>query len=523
MKIYFNFKFEGIDFSPFYKLFNNIFNETIENGDIEDSEILIESIFTNSVLYHKNWRYSFLFIGESDRRLPLFIPNGLHNSTLKDYSCIFKGKSENDFLGNIINFPLFVLYSYAFNFIYQLPKRERVPQKNVCVIISNGADSEGRNFFLDELDKKIHVDYAGSYKNNVPRVQDMHCSPGFIDFVSQYKIIITMENSKNNNYITEKILEGFAANTIPVYWGADNIGDYFNKERFINVNTFNISDIQEAIDKILRIVQDDNLFLEMIRKPIYTKVLKLNDIANETKQLLQIDKSRNHFITFGNEIYHNSVRRICQEANTLHFFDEIKGFTETDLQNDFLFWNKHGQFILNNKRGYGYWIWKSYLIKQKLEQLNENDILVYCDAGCQVNPNGVERLNEYVDMLRSNKENYGLLSFQLNYNEEQYTKRAIFDIYECSKMLQNMATIVLIKKNNHSINVIREWYSYCENYNLINDFTCNEIPEFIENRHDQSILSVLVNKYGSIKLLDETYFTNWNDGREYPFLAKRLR
>ena len=283
-----------------------------------------------------------------------------------------------------------------------------------------------------------------------------------------------------------------------------------------------MTEIQEAIDKIVRIINDDNLFLEMIRKPIYNKFLKLEDISNETKRLLGIDRPRNHFITFGNEIYYNSVRRICQEAKTLQFFDEIKGFTDTDLQGT-PFWNKHGQFILNNKRGYGYWIWKSYLIKEKLEKLNENDILVYCDAGCQVNPSGVERLNEYVDMLRSNKENYGVLSFQLKYKEEQYTKRVIFDIYECSKMLQNMATVVLIKKNNHSINIIQEWYSHCENYDLINDFTCNERPEFIENRHDQSILSVLVNKYGSIKLLDETYFTNWNDGQEYPFLAKRLK
>jgi len=73
------------------------------------------------------------------------------------------------------------------------------------------------------------------------------------------------------------------------------------------------------------------------------------------------------------------------------------------------------------------------------------------------------------------------------------------------------------------MNIINEWCTLCQDYDLINDCTNNESNEFIEHRRDQSIISVLVNKYGSIKLLDETYFANWNDGLRYPFLARRLR
>ena len=42
---------------------------------------------------------------------------------------------------------------------------------------------------------------------------------------------------------------------------------------------------------------------------------------------------------------------------------------------------------------------------------------------------------------------------------------------------------------------------------------------FIDHRHDQSILSEIVCKYGSLKLLDETYFVpNWEThGINYPF------
>jgi hypothetical protein len=187
------------------------------------------------------------------------------------------------------------------------------------------------------------------------------------------------------------------------------------------------------------------------------------------------------------------------------------------------FWVKHGNFIENNKRGYGYWLWKPYLIKSELDKMKENDILIYCDSGCQVNEQGKRRLHEYVDML--NTCDYGVLSFQLEFLEPLYTKSKVFETLEFDNrtVLQCMATVIILKKNVHSTNIIDEWYTNCENYSLINDDHDKEDDRFIVHRHDQSILSVIVNKRGSLKLTDETYFSNWNDGTNYPFLAKRLR
>ena len=44
---------------------------------------------------------------------------------------------------------------------------------------------------------------------------------------------IAVENSRNLNYYTDKIVDCFATKTIPIYWGAPNIGDYFNKDGII--------------------------------------------------------------------------------------------------------------------------------------------------------------------------------------------------------------------------------------------------------------------------------------------------
>jgi hypothetical protein len=275
----------------FIQLFEKVFNDTIYLSNLNDSEVLVESVFSSdTLLYHKKWEYSFLFIGESTRRI---WNNQEHfrKTTLKDYSCILKGEDNNK---NIINFPLFVLYLYSYDFVNKLIKNEyinRVPEKDVCIIVSNSHDAEGRNIFFSELEKYINIDYAGNYKNNVPRIEHEHCTPEFVDFVSQYKFIITMENSKEEKYITEKILHGFAANTISVYWGSDYINEYFNEERFINVANYDINSINDAINKILFLKNNPEQYLEFINKSVYKNnelKITLDSIASDIQKLLHL-------------------------------------------------------------------------------------------------------------------------------------------------------------------------------------------------------------------------------------------
>jgi hypothetical protein len=241
------------------------------------------------------------------------------------------------------------------------------------------------------------------------------------------------------------------------------------------------------------------------------------------------------FITFGGPTlnFYNSVNRISNQATELDFFTEIIGFTDHDLKSDITFWEKHGDFISNNKRGYGYWLWKPYLITKQFEKINEGDILIYSDCGCEINKNGKQRLLEYIELLENDENKYGIISFDLCYNEYVYTKSELFDYFEKNGFLENnknirinthtAASIIIIKKNKHSEKIINDWYNISCNYDLINDSKhMDQCDEFKDHRHDQSILSILLNIYGSIKIKDETYFCNWDDGYKYPFLAKRL-
>ena len=59
-------KTNPVNISFFIDLFKNVFNKDIEIGNFNDSDILLETIFENKTfLFDKQWKYTFLFSGES--------------------------------------------------------------------------------------------------------------------------------------------------------------------------------------------------------------------------------------------------------------------------------------------------------------------------------------------------------------------------------------------------------------------------------------------------------------------------
>jgi len=59
---------------------------------------------------------------------------------------------------------------------------------------------------------------------------------------------ITIENSRYENYITEKVIDCFMSYTIPIYWGCPNMGDYFDTKGIITFNT--IEELKEILEDL---------------------------------------------------------------------------------------------------------------------------------------------------------------------------------------------------------------------------------------------------------------------------------
>jgi hypothetical protein len=215
------------------------------------------------------------------------------------------------------------------------------------------------------------------------------------------------------------------------------------------------------------------------------------------------------FLTFGSESYTKSLDRISKQAHSMNIFDTILVYNETMLKEDTAFWETHGSFITSNVRGYGYWLWKSYIIYKTMMEADENTIVVYADAGCTLNPGGIVRLQSYFDIVASHPS--GCISFELTESwcsEHRFTKMDLLAHFNAKHLLhtkQYSATVLILRKNEQSMNMVELWYKTCSTYHLIDDSPSEEQnePTFIEHRHDQSIFSIIRKQYNTYVMTDE--------------------
>ena len=85
-------------------------------------------------------------------------------------------------------------------------------------------------------------------------------------------------------------------------------------------------------------------------------------------------------VTLSNSKYYES-RKIL-EKSAAKFGYEIISHNFDDLKNHFFY--QTNKDILSKEKGLGYWLWKPYIIFEALKNVNENDIIVYIDAGSQI-------------------------------------------------------------------------------------------------------------------------------------------
>ncbi len=235
-----------------------------------------------------------------------------------------------------------------------------------------------------------------------------------------------------------------------------------------------------------------------------------------------------HFLSFASPAFYDSLKRIGDEANKSGFFDTVNCIRSNDLP---LLYRLKNIFLLNRfTRGYGYWMWKSYVVKLWLGKIAEGDILMYADAGCTINVEGKARFYEYIDMLVSS--DYSNLSFQLTQLEKEYTKGDLLKYlgFECNEAMKNsgmlVANVFFLKKDSRSVKLIEEWYSICHfQRHLLNDSPSGypNDPAFVDHRHDQSVFSLLRKSKGSLILTDEVYFENWDANKRFPMHTRRFR
>ena len=155
-------------------------------------------------------------------------------------------------------------------------------RKKFCAgVISNcGSQYLFRLNFIKKLNNYKTVDMGGGCDNN------MHGRVGNkIQFLSQYKFSIAMENSRGDGYLSEKIVDSFRAGTIPIYYGDYLIDEFINPKTYILIR--GEKDIEKKIEYIKKIDNDDKLYMEIMKeKPIIDDKFKEKIDKKEIKEFL---------------------------------------------------------------------------------------------------------------------------------------------------------------------------------------------------------------------------------------------
>lgn len=239
-----------------------------------------------------------------------------------------------------------------------------------------------------------------------------------------------------------------------------------------------------------------------------------------------------HFITYGTSAFNDTLDRIKNEAKISKFFNTINIYKPNNLEKEF---KEKYKDILSIRTGAGCYIWKLQVIKQKLDSINENDIIVYLDAGSSINKLGKDKFNEYINKISESE--YGFLVFPAGKGKYIYTNE-LLDYFEnvYNLNVDNNTNFyigghLIIKKNKNTKDIINSYFKLLEydKYLITDKYNKNQHQDFKFFRHDMSIISLLLNVHGCINTNDPHYFGDKyqafknKDYKKYPFLATRLR
>lgn len=158
-----------------------------------------------------------------------------------------------------------------------LTNNQFIKTKDFCSFVSNRGSNEGShptgclygervNLIKNIHNKVLYMDFYGwgDSFNLKPFVLKKS------ETIKDYKFCLTIENSHENYYISEKFYDCILTNTVPIYFGCKNIKEYWPENGYFLLE--NITDYEYVIEKLNWIyTHKDELYYEMLPELIKMK------------------------------------------------------------------------------------------------------------------------------------------------------------------------------------------------------------------------------------------------------------
>lgn len=179
-----------------------------------------------------------------------------------DYAMGFEHMELGD---RYIRYPLyFACYQDDYKKMMEKNNGNYGTDKKFCsfVVSQSSVANPIREYFFNKLSAYKRVDSGGRFLNNIGEPNGVNDK---LSFQSNYKFSIAFENTSHPGYCTEKLVQAFAAGTIPIYWGDPRVTEYFNPKAFINCLDY--SDLDTVIEKIVSLDNDEKAYQQMRMEP----------------------------------------------------------------------------------------------------------------------------------------------------------------------------------------------------------------------------------------------------------------
>ena len=145
------------------------------------------------------------------------------------------------------------------------------------MIASHDSEYNARSRIFHLLSEYKRVESPGVFLHNVDTENKISwLDSSKTDFQRKCKFTLCLESTKHEGFITEKITDAFFSDTIPVYYGSSSVKEIFNEKAFINLSDFH--SFEDAKKRIIEIDKDDDMYLEMLRQPVFVD----NDFVKKT-------------------------------------------------------------------------------------------------------------------------------------------------------------------------------------------------------------------------------------------------
>jgi hypothetical protein len=108
-------------------------------------------------------------------------------------------------------------------------------------------------------DHRLRLKFAKALKTHFGNDLDWYGNgvnplPEKWDGIAPYKYHIALENQSRNHVITEKLYDSFLGLALPIYYGAPNVGDFFDLQ---SLEQIDLMDFTGSIKKIEKILETD--------------------------------------------------------------------------------------------------------------------------------------------------------------------------------------------------------------------------------------------------------------------------